>query len=120
MASHLVAEDLMTREVQTLHEEDNLLDVARRMDTFRFRHLPVEDEGKLVGLVTDRDILRLAGSALDSSVVAHVKETQLEEKTFVADVMTRDVQTISPLTPIAEAARMMLDAKIGCLPVVDG
>ena len=54
--------DIMTREVVTLYEEDNLLGVEEGMRHFRFRHLPVVDDGKLVGLITERDLLRVAAS----------------------------------------------------------
>ena len=75
------------------------------------RHLPVLEDGRLVGVVTDRD-LRLATSRL--AVRPFPPETQVRE------VMTTPVHTAQPLDPIETAARTMRELKIGCLPVVEG
>jgi CBS domain-containing protein len=87
------------------------------MRLFRFRHMPVTDEGKLVGLVSQRDLLRIAGSSLLPN--AGEQTAALQRRFRVQDVMTRDVRTVGPDTPIAEAARLMHAEKLGCLPVVD-
>jgi acetoin utilization protein AcuB len=81
------------------------------MQERRIRHLPVVREGKLVGVVTDRD-LRLATSALAAKPFS--PEARLEK------VMSAPVRTADPLDPVEEAARTMRQLKIGCLPVVSG
>ncbi len=113
--THRVA-DIMTTPVITLDEEDNLKSIREGMDRFHLRHLPVVDGEKLVGLVTHRDILRLASAELDPA--AKLRAPAIED-TFVSSVMTRDPQTCSPDTPVADAARLMYENKFGCLPVVD-
>lgn len=99
-------EDVMTREVVTLLEGDDL----GRADAFlrlgRIRHLPVTQDGKLVGLVTHRDLLRAAIGGI-------------EHRVYAEDVMTREIRTVDAQMPLADAARLMLDNKFGCLPVVD-
>ena len=112
-----IVADVMTREVRTLHEEDNLSEIGAEMDTFGFRHLPVVDGERLIGLVTQRDLLRWSSSRLD--VTAAARDRSVQENTFVAAVMNRDVATCAPSTPLAEAARRLVTERIGCLPVVD-
>lgn len=114
-----VVADIMTREVVTLNEEDNLADLAAGMQRYALRHLPVVDGRKLVGLVSHRDLLRLTHSALERAPVAAERDRSLKQQTFVASVMTRNVDTVRPETSIADAARVLLAGKFGCLPVVD-
>jgi CBS domain-containing protein len=65
-------------------------------------------------------MLRLAVSELLLfAPVARTRERYLEENTFVAKVMTRNPVTVTPQTAIAEAAKRLYDAKVGCLPVVE-
>lgn len=75
------------------------------------RHLPVLDGGRVVGIVTDRD-LRLATSRLS--------ERPFAPGATLAEVMNRPVHTAHPMDPVESAARTMRELKIGCLPVVDG
>lgn len=99
--------DIMTRELVTLSEADNLAVADSFLELGRIRHLPVTRDGVLVGLVTHRDLLRAAARGADESVPA-------------AAVMTRDVQVVEPGTSLRQAARLMLGHKLGCLPVVEG
>ncbi len=120
MAPGPTVADVMTREVVTLGEEDNLLDVMRGMEQLQVRHLPVVDEeGKLVGLVTQRDLLALASGVIGASVLQAARERSIEENTFVAEVMVDDPITVRPEASLEEAARIMMAEKIGGLPVVD-
>lgn len=116
MDSPKLVSDIMTREVVTLYEEDNLRGVEEGMNRFRFRHLPVVDDGKLVGLVTHRDLLRMAASELEPG--AAVKTAAIQERLFVRDVMQRDLVTVREDTPLLDAGRVMWNSKLGCLPVV--
>jgi len=120
MAAPTVVADIMTRDVLSLSEEDNLEDIAQRMERFSLRHMPVVDGSRLVGLITHRDILRLAVSELtDEPAVQQARQRRLVENTFVAKVMTRNPLTVRPQTPIVEAAEMLVRSKFGCLPVVE-
>ena len=111
--------DVMTTQVVTLREEDNLTELQPDMEFFGLRHLPVVDGERLVGLLTHRDILRLTVSSMARDSVHQAIERDQEEGTFVAAVMKRDVITVPPTATIQEAARLMVDERVGCLPVVD-
>lgn len=106
----------MTQKVVTLFEEDNLTGVEDGMAHFKFRHLPVVDGKRLVGLVTHRDLLRVAASALDPRGAQKTKS--MNEQVFVRDVMQREVVTVRDDTPILDAGRLMWNNKMSCLPVV--
>ena len=119
MAPRTVA-DIMTTKVVTLDEEDNLQGVAKAMDDFKIRHVPVVDGKKLVGLISQRDVLRLAVSSLTKSTALEDLQKHLESDSFVADVMTRDPITVSPATAIPDLIRLLLQHRVGAFPVVDG
>lgn len=108
----------MTRDIVTLSEEDNLEGIAAAMERYQFRHVPVVDAGRLVGMVSQRDVLRLAMSSLLDKGGAEV-EARLEEQTFVARVMTRDPVHVLADTTLGEAAELMVVHKVGALPVLD-
>ncbi len=110
--------DFMAKHPQVLGLNDTL-DLAEDIMTMgRIRHLPILNEGELVGIVSQRDMFRSAavtalGFAVDTQK-ALVKTIRIKE------IMTEKVITISPDATVKEAARMMVDKKIGCLPVVEG
>lgn len=108
--------DIMTQKVVTLFEEDNLTGVEDGMTHFKFRHLPVVDGKRLVGLITHRDLLRIAASALEPG--AEQKTRTMNERVFARDVMQRDVVTVREDTPILDAGRLMWNNKMSCLPVI--
>jgi CBS domain-containing protein len=110
--------DIMTYEVVSLLEEQNLLIVASNLERFRFHHLPVVDGAKLVGMISQRDLLKNTVAGVDHSAVARAREARVREQTFVRDVMQTDVITASADEPVLEVARRMLQARVGALPVV--
>ena len=84
----------------------------------RIRRLPVVDKnGKLVGIVSDKDLLRVSPSP--ATTLSAYEIPYLLSKVKVNDVMTKKVITVSEDTPIEDAARIMVDNKIGGLPVVN-
>lgn len=101
----------MTREVVTLKETQNLGKAEDLLTMHCIRHLPVTRQGKLVGLVTHRDLLRAAAT--------HASDPAAQPL-WAADIMTRDVTTVTPNDSLREAVAMMLRNKFGCLPVVTG
>ena len=110
--------DLMTADPLTVSPDMPVFEARQRMLRERFRHLLVTDGGRLVGIVTDRDIrLNLPSHATSLSVW---EMNYLLARLTVEQVMTRTLITVGPERPAGEAARTMLDHKIGCLPVVDG
>ena len=110
--------DLMSPMPITVGPETPMLDARQRMLDERIRHLIVVADGRLVGIVTDRDIrLNLASPATSLSVW---ELHHLLAKLTVRDVMTHAVLVVDPGRPAAEAARIMLAHKISALPVTDG
>ncbi|MGA2383604.1 MAG: CBS domain-containing protein [Gemmatimonadales bacterium] len=109
--------DHMTAKVFTIRMDKKLLAVEEIMGWAHIRHVPVVDaQGKLVGLLSQRDVLRSTLSDLASTQVD--RRNQLGHVSL-ADVMRREVLTIGPGESVQSAARLMRQHKYGCLPVVD-
>jgi CBS domain-containing protein len=109
--------DIMTSDVIAVHPEDNMRTIRDGMRAFGLRHIPVVDGDTLVGLLSHRDMLRFADSEYRQTRLEHALDARRTEETFVAQVMTKDVQTVRPETTIADAARKLVRGKFGCLPV---
>lgn len=108
--------DLMTAKPITVDPETPMLEARQRMVEERIRHLIVVEEDRVVGIVTDRDIrLNLPSPATSLSVW---ELNFLLAKLTVGGVMSTGVLVVDPDRPIAEAARIMMEHKIGALPVV--
>jgi acetoin utilization protein AcuB len=107
----------MTRSVVTTSPDTTLAEAIGTARAHRIRHLPVVQAGRLVGIVTDRD-LRLAmppGWAPN-----HAELTEELKSRTVAEIMTGNVVTIAADAPLEEAAREIYANGIGCLPVMEG
>ncbi len=109
--------DIMTRNVYTLNEAENLAHLLETMQVLRFRHTPVTDGENLVGMLTERDLLRVSASSLLPS--AREQDALLKHKFHVRDVMSRELTSAPPSMSLREAGQLLLDKRIGCLPVVD-
>lgn len=109
-------QDWMTREVITVTDDGSLPEARRLMEEHGIRHLPVLENGELVGMVTWGDIRQ--ASASDAEPLQRYELGYLLRKLSVSKIMTNNPITISPTASIAEAAQIMLDHKIGSLPVV--
>jgi CBS domain-containing membrane protein len=110
--------EMMTKEVFTLgcHHALTLADDIMSLE--RIRHLPVLEEGRVVGVVSQRDLFRAAlAVALGYQQRAH---RMLRRTMKVTEVMSAPAITVSPEAMVKEAARVMMEQKIGCLPVVEG
>ena len=109
---------LMSLRVISVPGTTPVLEARALMQKERIRHLLVVDDGRLQGIVTDRDIrLNLPSPATSLSVW---EINHLLARLTVASVMTRSVIVIDPERAAREAARIMVDHKIGALPVLDG
>ncbi len=106
----MLVRDIMRSPAVAVSPDTTLQDAYRVMREQRFRHLPVVDGERLVGVVTDRD-LRLATSALAA--------VPFPPGSRVAEVMSRDPLTADAADPVEDAARTMRERKIGCLPIVE-
>lgn len=110
--SRMTVAQVMTQRVIALGPGDGLLHARETMDEAGVRHMPVVDaQGRLVGIVSDRDVHR----AIDLMRTAEGRRGQGS----IGDVMHRDVRTVRPGDSAAEAAALMIERKIGALPVVD-
>lgn len=108
----------MSRDVVTLERNDKLLVADDLMRLGRIRHLPVVDEnGKLAGIVSQRDLFH-SGLIRALGYGSHAQRQALD-MVVVKEAMRGDVVTTTPDTPLADAANLMLDRKIGCLVVLD-
>jgi acetoin utilization protein AcuB len=115
----MLVEERMTRPVITVRPETPIQEALRLMRTEHFRRAPVVDEhGRLVGIVSERDLLHASPSEATSLSIWEIH--YLLSKITVERIMTRQVVTVTGDTPIEEAARIMADNKIGGLPVVRG
>ena len=109
--------NIMTKDVFTLNQLESLSAAKDLMDLARIRHIPiVDDQGKFVGLLTHRDIL----AATISELAGIDRETQdeIESGIPIREIMQTDVVTVSAELSLKEAARLLLEEKYGCLPVV--
>jgi len=110
----LLVRDSMTREVVTAAPGATAAEALALCRERRIRHLPVVEGGRLVGLISDRD-LRSATPALGDP-----DRTAALERITVGDEMAREVVTARPDDPVEHAAMAMYEKRIGCLPVVEG
>jgi CBS domain-containing membrane protein len=111
--------DVMQTKIHTLRRNDKLLVADDLMKQARIRHLPVLDEdGALVGIVSQRDLFR--GALLRTLGYGGRAEERMLNTVLVKEAMREPVRTISSDAPLRAAAALMLEHRIGCLPVVDG
>lgn len=108
----MLVEAAMTRAVVTVAPVATLAEAAALMHRGRFRHLPVLEGGRLVGVVSERDVRPPPG--LDPAARQAVQERP------VRAVMTARVITVAPDDPLEHAALLLYENKIGCLPVLRG
>ncbi len=114
----LLVGDVMSRGPRTLGRNDRLQVADDLMRTVRCRHLPVVDEdGSLVGIVSQRDLFQSA--LLRALGYGSRARDQVLSSVVVKEVMTEPVVTSTPDTLLADAASVMVERKIGCLPVVE-
>jgi CBS domain-containing protein len=108
----------MARNVLTVQEDDPLSRAAELVLTRRIRHLPVlSGTDRLVGILTDRDIKKALPSPLFKPMPTDYE--LVFEQTPVSAVMTSDPLTVHPDAPLSEAIQLMVDNKIGAVPVVE-
>jgi CBS domain-containing protein len=111
-----VVREIMMGSPVTLKPDDTLALANDVISLGRIRHIPVVEDGKLRGMLTERDLMGAAATQIfglkQSSKNALLKSVQIR------DVMKKRVVTVAPDTPIKDAAHLLADKKIGCLPVV--
>ncbi len=117
----MLVRELMSRNVATIGASDSCLDAVSRMHSARVRHLPVVSaDGSLIGIVTDRD---LRHHLFAPRVLKDVGTTAVDiilKAVPVKDVMSSPVMSVPAKADFVEAARIMLEDKVGSLPVIEG
>ena len=112
------ARRIMQTDVMTLQASESLSKAVEVTTASRIRHLPILDGDRLVGMVSDRDIKRACPSALiegsEDEFGRVLKQTQVHR------IMRRAPVTAGPDAPLAELVRLMLDNRIGAVPIVEG
>ncbi len=112
--SSLVAEDVMTRDPSTIRPSATVAQAIAELHQLDVRHLPVVNEDhELVGMVSDRDL-----RGLPFDFAAEGRRT-VPPDTPVADLMSSDVQSVELQTSLSELIDILVDQKVGALPVVD-
>lgn len=110
--------DIMTRNVISIHDSDNLHHVRMLLKERNIRHLPVVNEqGAFAGLLTQRDMLNNAFNVVEK--YGFNRLTQREERTRVKEVITQVCTTIPSSTTLQDAGEYFVKHKHSCLPVVD-
>jgi acetoin utilization protein AcuB len=108
--------DVMTKDPLTMTPSETIGQADEAMSENRFRQLPVVAGKELVGIITDRDVRSfLSGSLLEKPAE---REKALNAK--IGDVMTSEPITLSPEDNLEEAVELLIEEKIGGIPVVDG
>jgi acetoin utilization protein AcuB len=114
----MLVQDVMQTKLVTATPETTLPEALRLTGQRGVRHLPVLEGEQLVGILSDRDLKRAMASPA-TSLEAH-ELSYLLDRLRVGEIMTRTVITIGRMFPIEAAACLMVQEKIGALPVTDG
>lgn len=110
----MLVEDIMRRDVITVAPTDSIRLALLKVHQYRIRHIPVVEDGKLVGIISDRDVRDACPSIISAP---HDDDDQIMN-TAVSAIMRKDVITAHPLDFVEEAALALYDNRIGSLPVV--
>ncbi len=114
----MLVKDRMTSDPVIITTDTSLKDALEIVRSNPFRHLPVLDEdGKLVGIVTEKSLVY--ASPTSTSALSVFEVDYILSRTKVGQIIQGSVVTVGPDWPIEEAARVMVDHRIGCLPVVE-
>jgi acetoin utilization protein AcuB len=113
----MLVQHWMTRNPVAVEANTPFLEARLIMKERKIGHLPVVDRGKLIGVVTDRDIKEAAPSGATTLDVFELNYLLMKMK--VRDLIKREPITIKPTNSVEKAATLMFEHKVGCLPVVD-
>jgi CBS domain-containing protein len=113
-----IVADIMTRNVISIQDSDNLHHGRMLLKQYSIRHLPVVNEaGEYAGLLTQRDVLNSAFNVVEK--YGFSKLTAREERTLIRDVMSHDCSSVQSTASLREAGNYFVEHKHSCLPVVD-
>ncbi len=112
----MIVENVMTKNAITASSDTAIGKALRILYELDFRHLPIVDGDELVGIVSDRDLRSLPVGELTRYENPELVNERMA--TSVSTVMSSDVVTIEPGTPLSEAIDIMVEQRIGAIPVV--
>ncbi len=110
-------EQFMTSDPITAGTDTNMEEAMQLMRLHQIRHLPVVEDAKLVGIVTERDIRRASPSLL--SGIDQEEYKSVLQSTPISRIMTREPLTVTRDTPLVEVVRLLFQKKFGSLPIVE-
>ncbi|WP_349919390.1 CBS domain-containing protein [Aeromonas veronii] len=113
----MLVRDIMTTRIATVSMDDRLNVIKEIFDAAHFRHLLVLEEDVLVGVISDRDMLRAISPYLDTDAEMTRDTETLYRRAH--QIMSRHPVTISPDKTLQAAARLMLEKHVSCLPVLE-
>jgi acetoin utilization protein AcuB len=113
-----IVKDMMSDRLEVVGPEASLRDVLKTMNQTGYRHLPVVENTRLIGIITDRDIRLAVNSPVVEDSIFTSRENVLDELK-VQECMTPDPQCVAPETPLKQVAETLALSKFGAMPVVD-
>ena len=113
----MVVDEIMTPNPEFLEVSSTIREAVEKLIEMDVRHLPVVEDGQLVGIISDRD---LRSSALPfSTEVLDPEKTRRQMERKVSEIMRGDVISVDPDTDVAEVIDLMVESRAGAIPVVD-
>jgi CBS domain-containing protein len=113
----MVAEELMSKTPYVVSVKETIRRVMAKLVESDVRHLPVVDEGRLVGMVSDRDLHRLVDPMFELAAPSDARRQDLEQP--ISALMSSDVISVNPESELDEVIDLMIDHKIGAVPVTE-
>ncbi|HEX4338774.1 MAG TPA: CBS domain-containing protein [Polyangiaceae bacterium] len=111
-----LASDVMSRELLTIGPDDPIESLEAHMESYQFRHLPVVEGKKIVGLITHSDLLNISSSMLSKSAP---EENALLHRLPASRVMQQVLVTVRPTEPLANVAALIWQSRVSCVPVTE-
>ncbi len=108
LGGYMRVEEIMTRELVYVNPDTSVVEAAKRMKSANIHAVLVLQEGRLVGIVVDRDL-----------VLKVLAEERNPNETMIKEIMTENPITVEPETDVIEAARLMKEHRVSRLPVVE-
>ncbi len=113
----MTLDTIMTRHVVTVKMDDELGKIRELFDKYRFHHVLVVDQCRVVGVISDRDLLHNVSPFIGKASERTLDVASLHRKAH--QIMTRTLISAAPDTPIGDVVLLLLNNKISCLPVLD-
>jgi acetoin utilization protein AcuB len=113
----MVVNDVMTANPATADATEPVRQIINKLMELDVRHLPIVDDGQLAGIISDRDLRDVLAKAVDENTDLDAREARLDEP--VSKLMSSDVVSVDPETSLGDVIDLMVEHRIGAVPVVD-